>query len=41
MCDKQNHLHGNKNCEIEFETSDSPDRPEIVHCEKCYKQEVY
>jgi hypothetical protein len=28
-------------CENEFETSYSPDRPEIVYCEDCYKQEVY
>lgn len=28
-------------CSNEFETSFSPDRPEIVYCEKCYQQEVY
>ncbi len=28
-------------CSNEFETSYSPDRPEIVFCEKCYQQEVY
>ena len=28
-------------CENEFETSYSPDRPEIIYCEKCYQQEVY
>ena len=28
-------------CNNEFETSYSPDRPEIVYCEKCYQQEVY
>jgi len=28
-------------CLNEFETSYSPDRPEIVYCEKCYNQEVY
>jgi hypothetical protein len=28
-------------CSNEFETSYSPDRPEIVYCEKCYQQEVY
>ncbi len=28
-------------CGNEFETSYSPDRPEIVYCEKCYQQEVY
>lgn len=41
MCDKTNHLHGTKKCDIEFETSYAPDRPEIVYCEKCYQQEVY
>jgi hypothetical protein len=28
-------------CKNEFKTSYSPDRPEIVYCEKCYQQEVY
>jgi hypothetical protein len=41
MCDKTSHFHGNNNCDIEFETSYSPDRPEIIYCEKCYQQEVY
>ncbi|MDD5721430.1 MAG: hypothetical protein PHT16_03220 [Candidatus Pacebacteria bacterium] len=41
MCDKTNHSHGTKKCEVEFETSYAPDRPEIVYCEKCYQQEVY
>lgn len=27
-------------CDNEFETSYSPDRPEIVYCETCYNQEV-
>ena len=31
----------NPGCINEFETSYSPDRPEIVYCEKCYQQEVY
>ncbi|MCM2339203.1 MAG: hypothetical protein NDI62_01975 [Burkholderiales bacterium] len=30
-----------ENCTNEFETSYSPDRPEIVYCEKCYNGEVY
>jgi hypothetical protein len=30
-----------EDCANEFETSYSPDRPEIVYCEKCYQQEVY
>jgi len=41
MCDKKNHFHGAEKCEIEFETSYAPDKPEIVYCEKCYQQEVY
>jgi hypothetical protein len=40
MCDKK-HSHHQENCDIEFETTYSPDRPEIVYCEKCYQQEVY
>ena len=38
---KTNHFHGGSKCEVEFETSYSPDRPEIVYCEKCYQAEVY
>ncbi|MFZ2150259.1 MAG: hypothetical protein WAV15_03830 [Minisyncoccia bacterium] len=41
MCEKENHMHGSIKCEIEFETSYAPDRPEIIYCEKCYQQEVY
>lgn len=41
ICDKENHFHGTEKCEVEFETSYAPDRPEIVYCEKCYQQEVY
>jgi|SRR3989339_471687 len=41
MCDKKGHFHGEKHCEVEFETSYSPDRPEVVYCERCYQQEVY
>ena len=41
MCDKKNHFHGEEKCEVEFETSYAPDRPEIIYCEKCYQQEVY
>jgi hypothetical protein len=40
MCDKK-HPHHQEKCEIEFETSYEPDRPEIVYCEKCYQSEVY
>jgi len=41
MCEKENHLHRDQKCENEFETSYSPNRPEIVYCEKCYQQEIY
>ena len=40
MCDKANHFHGNEKCEVEFETSYSPEQPDVVFCEKCYQQEV-
>jgi hypothetical protein len=40
MCDKKHSNHEGK-CEVEFETSYDPERPEIVYCEKCYQQEVY
>jgi len=39
MCDK-NHPHHSGRCPNEFETSYSPDRPEIVYCEQCYQAEV-
>ena len=35
------HFHGAGKCEVEFETSYAPNRPEIVYCEKCYQAEVY
>ena len=42
MCEKTNHVHHlDIGCPSEFETSYSPDRPEIVYCETCYQQEVY
>ncbi|MCC6323362.1 hypothetical protein IT400_01070 [Candidatus Nomurabacteria bacterium] len=39
MCDKENHEHIGV-CTNEFETSYSPERPEIIYCEKCYQAEV-
>ena len=39
MCALSTHGHEGR-CEVEFETSYAPDRPEIVYCEKCYQQEV-
>jgi len=41
MCNKKNHFHGGAKCDVEFETSYAPERPEIIHCEKCYQAEVY
>ncbi len=41
MCDKQNHFHGSKKCNVEFKTSYAPERPEKVYCESCYNKEVY
>ena len=38
-CNQLGHSHEEK-CQNEFETSYSPDRAEIVYCEKCYQQEV-
>jgi hypothetical protein len=35
-----NHSHGESHCEESFKTGYSPDRPEIIYCEKCYQQEV-
>lgn len=40
MCELKNHIHGTEKCSNEFETSYSPDRKEIVYCEKCYQAEV-
>ncbi len=34
------HPHGPNQCPNEFETSYTPDRPEIVYCEACYNAEV-
>ncbi len=34
------HQHGAGKCTNEFETSYSPDRPEIVYCEQCYQAEI-
>ncbi|MDA2922223.1 hypothetical protein MYX07_03070 [Patescibacteria group bacterium AH-259-L07] len=34
------HFHKNNHCPNEFKTSYSPERKEIVYCEKCYQSEV-
>jgi hypothetical protein len=41
MCESEAHFHGQNKCMEEFKTTYSPERPEIVYCEKCYQQEVY
>ena len=40
MCDKADHTHSGR-CQVEFETSYSPERKEIIYCEECYQKEVY
>ncbi len=40
MCEKENHGH-EKNCQNEFETAYSLNRPEKVYCETCYQKEIY
>ncbi len=35
------HIHGASHCEEKFKTGYSPDKSDIVYCEKCYQQEVY
>lgn len=39
MCTDLNHVHVGP-CPNEFETSYSPERPDIVYCESCYQGEV-
>lgn len=39
MCKEGNHGHTG-DCQNEFETAYSPDRPEIIYCESCYQKEV-
>ena len=40
MCEKNTHQHKNK-CSIEFKTNYSPENPQILYCEDCYKRELY
>lgn len=35
------HFHGSGHCGEEFKTGYSPEKKDIVYCEKCYQQEVY
>ena len=38
-CDNLNHFHNSGPCPNEFQTTYSPDKPEIVYCDQCYKAE--
>ncbi|MFA6533675.1 MAG: zinc-ribbon domain containing protein [Patescibacteria group bacterium] len=40
MCENAEHNHQER-CQNEFETTYSPDRPEKVYCEECYRKEIY
>lgn len=39
QCDKKNHSHGDVICPNQFETTFSPEKPEIIYCADCYKSE--
>ncbi|MBU0671196.1 hypothetical protein KKF29_03495 [Patescibacteria group bacterium] len=39
-CTKPDHGHAGR-CPEEFETTFSPERKELVYCDKCYKSEIY
>lgn len=39
MCSKTDHAHDNNPCTIEFETTFSPEKPEILYCADCYRAE--
>lgn len=41
MCDKKGHFHKDSKCEVEFQTTHSPDKAGIIYCEKCYQTEIY
>ncbi|MFH0928051.1 MAG: hypothetical protein V1821_01115, partial [bacterium] len=34
------HAHGEEPCQTKFQTTYAPDRPEIVYCEECYREEI-
>ncbi len=39
MCEEASHDHAGK-CPVEFETTYSSERPEMVYCEQCYQKEI-
>ncbi len=40
MCERTGHASHTGRCANQFETTYTPDRPEIVYCEQCYQAEV-
>lgn len=34
------HRHGLEHCQVEFDTSYAPEKPDIVYCEQCYNSEL-
>jgi hypothetical protein len=40
QCNQKGHSHNDLPCGNEFETSYTPNGPEIVYCESCYQQEI-
>ena len=40
MCTQEDHAHHKGPCDIIFNTSYPPDKPDIVYCKKCYRAEV-
>ncbi|HBF67577.1 MAG TPA: hypothetical protein DDW36_04100 [Candidatus Magasanikbacteria bacterium] len=41
MCTQKHEHHAQGRCSYEFETTYTPDRPEMIYCDACYKKEVY
>ena len=39
MCEESGHDHSGR-CKNEFKTTYSPDRTELVYCERCYQKEI-
>lgn len=40
MCEQDGHAHHTGLCPVEFNTTYSPDKPDVVYCKKCYRAEV-
>ena len=41
MCARTGHFHEGAPCPNKFETTFSPDQPEVVYCDQCYKAEFF